>query len=53
MSLGGGLEVSEVKAGVVWLSLPAACRFGCRTQLLLQHHACLHSAMLPATMIMD
>ena len=45
MSLGVGFEVS--------VSLFLLPEDRCRTQLLLQHHLCLHITMLPAMTLKD
>ena len=53
---GAGFEVSNAQVqSSMPLSLSAACGFKCRSpsHLLLQHHVCLHVAMLPAMMTVD
>lgn len=50
---GQALRLGKLKSDPVSLSLATACWFRCTAQFLLQHHACLCAALLPAVMTMD
>ena len=54
MSLGVGLEVSNAQArtGVTLCACCLRIQTG-NSVLLLQHHVCLHAAILPTMMIVD